>query len=486
MVGDAIRQGATITTSVIPHEYAICGTEWSALYFSELIPPNACSNTCSTCNGKTSNMMATEESSLAERLLHRIYSIAKRSDCRGSKIGRGHWVPDISPARFPPHMPADMLAFYQELNGVTFVFKTGPMEVQNRFALLAMATGAQTVNVFTGDPGWGVITPDRVSAGERPISGYDANTNINDILVAREKGEFLWSPAPGSKRPAEGSTWVFFTCDTGAPEVFVALHPTAKAEFFDWNQEGVINTLNVASFTELIDRAIERGLGVGCFEDVINKYVAPLLEKLNMEPGPEQWGNVTIGIREVVEMSGKERRAFVVANDPRSFDRLMLLCGRSERSSDPQTAQDLAMHEVLGSKLDRRAAHVLSLFCCGLRGSDQNECRQAWELDASARVTLTLVRRDSIEPLYSETAVRAMHAIPDLAALPYRAASSALKLDHDVYDLSELQRTPLIALPSTMRPLIPRTYFLFYPPAEVHGLTTGSWNVPVLGDRRAV
>ena len=205
-----------------------------------------------------------------------------------------------------------------------------------------------------------------------------------------------------------------------------------------------------------------------------------------MEPGPEQWGNVTIGIREVVEMSGKERRAFVVANDPRSFDRLMLLCGRSERSSDPQTAQDLAMHEVLGSKLDRRAAHVLSLFCCGLRGSDQNECRQAWELDASARVTLTLVRRDSIEPLYSETAVRAMHAIPDLAALPYRAASSALKLDHDVYDLSELQRTPLIALPSTMRPLIPRTYFLFYPPAEVHGLTTGSWNVPVLGDRRAV
>lgn len=171
--------------------------------------------------------MSSPPLSLAQRLLLKLGEIAARGDVTIHRKS-GSWSGPIK--RWEPVLPADMYAFYRALNGLTFYY------------------------AFTDRPddwhGFRILSLDQ--NGKGTIDAWSARVHLRRQAVKRYPKHFFQEGALAAETPA-----LFFLGSDDAWGVIM----TGEGEntsFYHWDNDGFVRYLT-GSFTELIDRLIDRG-----------------------------------------------------------------------------------------------------------------------------------------------------------------------------------------------------------------------------------
>lgn len=175
---------------------------------------------------------------LAERLLVRIGAIARRSDVivHCLRVGFGDM------AAWASSLPPDMLAFYKRVNGLVFSysFADDPESVHHGIRFIELAADGRTARERdTLRPTW-----PRARAGD-----YDEHVLRRDDGVA-SFGEL----APDAETMA-----LFFEGASDAAGHFL-FGDASSARFGRWTNDGWARPLAGATFTTLVEDAIEGGL----------------------------------------------------------------------------------------------------------------------------------------------------------------------------------------------------------------------------------
>ncbi len=394
--------------------------------------------------------MTQQPLSLAQRLLARIGELSERSDVIVHQHSHS-WSNRVG--KWAGKLPADMLAFYQELNGLVF-----------RYAFADEPDAWHGLEFLALDEG-----------GKKTIDTWRRVYRLPHQAVKRYPSFFFQE---GSLSPSEPALF-FFGDDSGWGIIMSGNGEDVR--FHHWDNDGFLRPLGT-SFTALVERLIARGFAhTWAYSDthpdtdaVVARLATPAPLRATFEIAVEAREELT---------ADQERRKKLEALDQASRDKLLRALGlgkglatRGAEEKLEALAAACATTEGMDDKSGKAAMAAM-----GLRNRSLEDFRAWWWTDGKPRVRVQ-VKIQALEehpPTQREegTLVRALHAIPDLRVtagfpgapevLRYMLPLRRIKMHWTPFEASKsIEGWTNARKPSA-------TYELVLSPAQAQGLESG-------------
>lgn len=325
---------------------------------------------------------AMRDLTLAERLLARVAEISRRGDVI-VHTNSGSWGGRIG--RWKEHLPEDMFAFYERLNGLVFhyAFADAPDD-WNGFALLALDED-----------------------GKKVIDPRTRYLRLPRQAASRYPGHFF---QPGAVSPATES--LFFLGDDAAWGVLL-LRDGDAVRFRRWDNDGFLHAMP-DTFTAVIERLIDNGFAHTWAYDA-----HPDTDRVRARLATPTAGRETFALevlaREEASASAM-RRAVLDGFDDETLDKVVRALGLAKATKGAAreakvAAVDAACAEPVGEK-----AALAAMRATGHRRPSAEGFARRFVVGSGtlAKLSLRLRYAPGVKPVILEqaTLVRVLDALP--------------------------------------------------------------------------
>lgn len=321
---------------------------------------------------------------LAERLLARVAEISRRSDVI-VHANTGSWGGRVG--RWKDVLPADMLAFYDRLNGFVFRYAfTDAPDDWHGFSLLALDED-----------------------GKKVIDPRSRSFCLPRQVASKYPKHFF---QPGALAPDEDV--LFFLGDAAAWGVLMR-GAAESARFTRWSNDGDLDAMP-DTFTAVIERLIANGFAhTWAYErhrdaDAVRARLAT--------PTPERT-TYTLEVLSRVELSERDaRRAVVAALDDDALDKLVRALGLAKACKDASRDEKVAAVDLACTRpVDDKAA-LAAMRATGHKKPTRELFDARFLVGAGplARLSLRLRHAPGVTPVILEeaTLVRVLDSLADV------------------------------------------------------------------------
>ncbi len=213
---------------------------------------------------------------LAQQVLVWIGKIASRSDVKieESRIRFGEKL-----SKWQDILPAEMLSFYNSVNGLSFLFSCGD-QTWNGFTLLGLD-----------------------SDGKRT---YHPATNYYKMPYAKASSFSYFLHEESELTIDKNDEVLFFIGDDAAWGAIMVRSKTGIA-FYDWDNDGFVNRFD-GEFSDILEQGIRRHFGTNWIDERLHPENQRLIDLLSQESEPLKTYALTVN--ELEELNGSAYRKF--------------------------------------------------------------------------------------------------------------------------------------------------------------------------------
>ena len=428
-----------------------------------------------TMAGSTSSEPA--PATLAQRVLEKAYAIVRRRDMDKVELRRGDANRGRHKPKWPAVMPADMQAFYEEVNGLYVRAEGKDYGVGFYLAMLryvdpkhAAKMGPQQYAHF------GHFMPRDVSRAGPPPPPVVLFDEKSDPRYRSNWNTFIWNAIDDDPRFEEGSQVVFF--EGSEDEYCIVLEVTQDGRnlFYGMTSSGRLEDLKVTSFTELMERGIDRGF---CFS-----WYEPDCDPPTLRIVAERT-TCRVTIKKVEHMDGAVWKEHLVNADPRALRELMLAVGKRQfDNGSPLSLRVQEVEKALKKPRSEKLRSRLSQLVSDQQHHSIEEVERVWNGGGYAISLNLLATVGDVNAWGHDVPSRALLGVQEIFDLPFGAVPRNLGLHPDGIHVDDL---------FSFAPKTPRIYSLqreedgsvncemLMVPELAAGLRTGQWEVSCCG-----